>query len=233
MRSTASKRPPAPRTRPSLRSVDLTADSEFIKARTTTVPLGDDLVVTVRPIVPGDRDELAAALQRVSEESQFLRFFRTVDHLSDRELEYLTEIDYDDHFAWVAFTGDPPSGLGVARYIRVVGQPDVAEAAVLVVDEYQRRGIGTVLLQLLAESAMTNGITSFRGYAHPENRAVLDAAGRAGVHRVEEDGIARLDVRLPPPTGLAGSPMHDLLRHAAAGEVDFRSSGGRSPHQPG
>ncbi len=121
----------------------------------------------------------------------------------------------------MVFSGDPPIGLGVARYIRVTDEPDVAEAAVLVVDEYQRRGIGTVLLQLLAESAMANGITSFRGYAHPENRVVLEAAGRAGVHRVEEDGIARLDVRLPPPTGLEGSPIHDLLRHAAAGEVEF------------
>ena len=197
-----------------------TADSPFIADRTIELTV-DDLVVGVRPIVPGDRDELVASLTRVSEEARFRRFFRTVERLSERELDYLTTIDYSDHFAWVAYLPEPQQGIGVSRYVRLAEEPQVAEAAVLVVDEFQGHGIGKVLLQLLSESAQANGITTFRGYALPENRPVLDAASAKGITSYLEDGIARLDVELPPPTGLGDSDIYRLLRQAAAGQAEF------------
>lgn len=201
----------------------LTADSPFITARTVEVTLDDGLLVGFRPIVPGDREALVEAIAALSPETTFLRFFRTVTHLSERELDYLTEIDYIDHFAWVAFTGDPQEGIGVARYVRIGDEPQVAEAAVIVVDAYQNRGIGKLLLQLLAESALVNGITTFRGYALPENRPVLDSAARRGVASTAVDGMEQLDVALPPPTGLEGSLIYELLKQAATGEAAFGS----------
>lgn len=206
--------------------MEITADSEFIRSRTTNLTMPDGLVVGVRPIVPGDRQELAVSLERVSEESRFRRFFRVVSQLSETELTYLTAVDYVDHFAWVAYTGDPAAGdpvegIGVARYVRIADEPAVAEAAVLVIDDYQQRGIGRMLLQLLSESAQVNGITAFRGYALPENRPVLDSASRRGLTSRIEDGVARLDVSLSPPTGMADSTVYALLRQAAAGEIRF------------
>lgn len=62
--------------------------------------------------------------------------------LTEAELDYLTNIDYQDHFAWTAFALDDPGqpGIGVARFIRLVERPEAAEAAVTVIDAYQGRG---------------------------------------------------------------------------------------------
>ena len=204
----------------------LTEDSDFIRARTTTIALGNGLKIGVRPIVPSDREGIAEALARVSEQSRFRRFFRVVTSLTDRELDYLTEVDYRDHFAWIAHTvGSQPGlgqeGLGVARYIRLPEEPHVAEAAITVVDEYQRMGIGRILLELLSESAQGNGIRVFRGYALPENRPLLDSAARRGLSATTESGVARLDVELPPPTGLEASHIYSLLKEVAAGAIEF------------
>ena len=199
----------------------VTEDSDFILARTTTLSLSNRLVIGVRPIVPADREGIAEALPRVSEQSKFRRFFRVVTSLSDRELDYLTEVDYRDHFAWIAHTIEPVAGIGVARYIRLPDEPEVAEAAITVVDEYQQMGIGGILLELLSESAQANGIVIFRGYSLPENRPVLDSAARRGLSSITESGVARLDVELPPPTGLGGSVIYSLLKEVAAGEIEF------------
>ena len=151
-----------------------------------------------------------------------------VTSLTDRELDYLTEVDYRDHFAWIARTvGSQPGlgqeGLGVARYIRLPDEPEVAEAAITVVDEYQQMGIGRVLLELLSESAQANGIRVFRGYALPENGPLLDSAARRGLSTTTESGVARLDVELPPPTGLEASNIYSLLKEVAAGAIEFGS----------
>lgn len=198
-------------------------DSDYIRARTTEVRLDDGTAIRVRPIVPGDRDELAAGLTRLSQESRYARFFRAIDKLSERDLTYLTEIDYHDHFAWVATTiEDPPVGLGVARYIRLAEEPAVAEASVVVVDDHQHRGIAKVLLELLSATALEHGITHFCGYVLPSNRKVLSAMFRGGATLAEdeEQGYIRIDVELPPATGLRDSAMYDLLRAAARGEVE-------------
>jgi len=199
-----------------------TTESEFIRARTTEVALDDGTTIRVRPLVSDDREDLAAGLAQLSDESRYSRFFRAIDHLSEKELSYLTEIDYHDHFAWVAITNDPARGLGVARYIRSEDDPTVAEASVVVVDAYQRRGIATVLLELLGQTALEHGITNFRAYALPSNRAVVEAMFRGGatIDLDEEMGFVRLDVALPPAIGLRDSAMYDLLRAAARGAVE-------------
>ena len=94
----------------------------------------------IRPIRPDDKDLLRRGMERLSEESRFRRFMRPVSELTDEQLAYFTEIDYRDHFAWAAVRADRlDEGLGVARYVRLEGEPTVAEAAVTVADEYQAR----------------------------------------------------------------------------------------------
>jgi GNAT superfamily N-acetyltransferase len=195
-------------------------ESEFIRSRTAVVVLDDGGEIVVRPIVASDRHDLAEGLAEMSDEDRHARFFRPVERLTDRELTYLTEIDYHDHFAWVATTSeDPPAGVGVARYIRLPDEPEVAEAAVVVLDAYQRRGIATVLLELLARSALDNGVTHFRAYSLPSNRTVIDALSRGGaaIGYDEDDAVVSFDLPLPLDTGLVSSPMYAVLRDAAAG----------------
>ena len=199
-----------------------TVDSEFIRARTTRVVLDGGTTIRVRPIVPTDRDDIVAGLAQLSDETRYSRFFRSVDRLSERELTYLTEIDYRDHFAWVAMTEEtPPRGLGVARYIRSEEDPTVAEASVVVVDASQGKGIARVLLELLSGTALEHGVSVFRSYALPSNRAVIDAMFKAGasVTLDEEEGFVRLEVELPAVTGLRDSAMYEVLRAAARGAI--------------
>ncbi len=201
-----------------------TVDSEFIRVRTTDVVLDGGTTICVRPIVPDDRQGIAEGLARLSDETRYSRFFRSVDRLSERELTYLTEIDYRDHFAWVATSKEtPPSGLGVARYIRSQDEPTIAEASVVVVDAYQGKGIARVLLELLSGTALEHGVTAFRSYALPSNRAVIDSMYKAGtsVTLNDEEGFVRLDVELPAVTGLRDSAMYEVLRAAATGAISL------------
>jgi GNAT superfamily N-acetyltransferase len=164
--------------------------------------LGDHTRVLVRPLRHSDRHELAIGYEHLSVEARRLRFFTAPSRLSDADLEYLTNLDYHDHFAWAAFAIDEPNqpGIGVARYIRDPTRPDHAEVAVTVLDDYQHRGLGTLLLKMLADQARSNGITTFVSHILWDNREVLETLAAAGARiEPEEPGVARVAIEIPAP----------------------------------
>jgi GNAT superfamily N-acetyltransferase len=197
-------------------------DTEFVRRRTTEVALRDRTRVLLRPILPEDKAKLLDGFRRLSPESRYRRFLSPVDELSEEQLRDLTEVDYVDHFAWVALAlateGHP--GIGVARYVRVPEEPEVAEAAVTVVDDYQGRGLGTLLLEALGAVAMENGITRFRGYALAENRPLLEVLESMGASTAHDSpGLVRVEVDLPARAEeVKGSPLGEVLRIVARGE---------------
>ena len=108
----------------------------------------------VRPIRPDDKALLVAGLARMSQASRELRFLSPKPRFTLRELRYLTEIDGVDHVAYVALRGDAPRELmAVGRLVRNDERPATAEIAVAVGDCWQRRGVGTLLGDLLATAA--------------------------------------------------------------------------------
>lgn len=196
-------------------------DEEFISRRTMEATLVDGTRVRLRPIVPGDKAHILAAWQRLSPESRYRRFMSPMDELTPAMLAKLTEIDYVDHFAWAAFAldeaGEP--GIGVARYVRVEDEPEVAEAAVTVVDDYQGRGVGTLLLQALGAVALENGIKRFRGYVLSDNRAIRDLLEDLGARVFHGGpGVEVLEVELPSEEDIRGSQVYEALRALARGE---------------
>lgn len=182
------------------------------------VTLRDGTRALVRPIRPDDKERIAEGLARLSPESRYRRFLRAVTTLNERELKYLTEIDYTSHFAWVASAIDLPGepGLGVARYIRDPKDPEVAEAAVAVVDDYQGKGVGSILLRLLVATALENGITTFRAWVLGENAEILRPLERIGARRTPDHGVLRIEVDLTDM--FDGSSIQDALRAVARGE---------------
>ncbi len=182
--------------------------------------LRDNTQVLLRPIQPDDRERLAEGMNWLSPRSRYLRFHAPVVALSERQLRYLTEIDYADHMAWVALDLDHPErpGMGVARYVRLTEEPHVAEAAVTVLDAYAGRGLGTILLGLLARTAQRNGITVFRNYVLAENAAMLEVFDHLGAQRsLDEDGVWRVDLRIPGegeslPETPAGRAFREMAR---------------------
>jgi RimJ/RimL family protein N-acetyltransferase len=84
----------------------------------------------------------ARTFDRLSDESRYRRFFSPKQHLSDPELAYLTELDHRDREAFVAIELGTADCVGVARYTRSPLASDRAELAVVVADDWQRRGVG-------------------------------------------------------------------------------------------
>jgi GNAT superfamily N-acetyltransferase len=182
-----------------------------------TAVLNDGALVRIRPIAPKDKERLAEGWKHLSDRSRYLRFLHAKSTLSPSDLVYLTEIDYQNHFAWAAEALDSNDipGIGIARYIRDATDPTVAEAALAVVDSRQRQGLGRILLEALADAARENGIERFRAYVSLSNLQVLRALTAVGAERGRtEDGMVSLDMPLPA-TDFGQSAMYAALRTAA------------------
>ncbi len=183
----------------------------------------DGTRIVFRHIRPDDKDGLRRGFEALSPESRYRRFFRHLDHLSDEQLRYLTEVDFKDHGAWLAVLPDEPGepGVGVARWIRIRDEPDVAEGAVTVADHLHGRGIGSTLLWVAARSAIERGIRAIRVYVQGENHPMLRLLGDLGSPTPHwEDGVAQIDIPLPSdPDDLARTPATLVLRAVAAGEL--------------
>jgi RimJ/RimL family protein N-acetyltransferase len=176
------------------------------------VTLRDGAVVVVRQVRPGDADLLAEGFARLSEESRRLRFLSGKERLTTAELRYFTEVDHHDHEALGALDETDGRGLGVARYIRHADDPEAAEVAVTVVDEWQRRGLGTELLSRLIDRAREEGVHRFTALVSADNDAtirLLQGVG-ADVRAVSrEPGVVEYEIS-PPSEGLGST--YDLLK---------------------
>ena len=163
------------------------------------IELTNGTSVHVRQIAPEDEPLLHEALAAMSERTVYFRFFSPIKRMSDALAHRLAVVDYNDRFALVATTHRPPahgasapSGreriAGVARYDRVPNA-DVAEVAVAVIDEFQRRGLGGALLAILAKVAREHGIKVFTLIVLPENRQMLGLLKKMGwIHQAELTG---------------------------------------------
>ncbi len=153
----------------------------------------------MRPILPEDRDELQAGLKELSSENSYYRFLRVVTELTPQELDYFTEVDYWNHFAWVAAVkeGDEWTPAGLARYVRTQDGGPVAEAAVTVVDAFHGNGLGSLLLQLLSDTAVSQRIETFSAVVSSENSSMIEIFSRLGAELHREDTTTRIFVDLP------------------------------------
>src|SRR5207342_1997238 len=109
---------------------------------------------------------------RLSPESRRLRFLRRKDELTPAELRYFTDVDHHDHEALGALDHTGGRGVGVARYVRDAGDPQAAEIAVTVADDWQGRGLGTELLAQLTRRARCEGIGRFTALVSANNAAM-------------------------------------------------------------
>ena len=128
--------------------------------------------IVFRHIRADDKGRLAGALARLSPESQHKRFLMPKPRFSSSELRYLTEIDGFDLVAIVAVLAtDSESIVGVGRFVRLRDEPDTAEAAIVVGDEFQGQGLGRELGRRLADEALERGVKRFTATLLGENDA--------------------------------------------------------------
>lgn len=196
-----------------------------------TVRLQDGQDVELRLVRPTDRETVERGFEHLSPESRYRRFFTPKHHLTRAELDYLTRVDQWDHVALGAVragANGEDEGLGVARFVRAEARPNVAEAAIAVVDEVQGLGLGTVLFQRLVAAARERGIDHFSASVQAGNQAVRQLVGDLGVEATAvSSGVIEAEIALPdlPPDQPPAEPPRDtasyqVLRHAARGELD-------------
>lgn len=153
--------------------------------------------VEIRALRPQDRDEMLAAVGRTSSQSLYRRFFGVRRHFTEAEASFFMNVDFVNHVALVAVVeeGGRPVIAGGGRYIAL--QPEQAEVAFAIVDQYQGQGIGTVLMRHLAAIARDAGLKELVADVLPENVAMLKVFERSGlrVNAKRESGTVHLTMR--------------------------------------
>jgi RimJ/RimL family protein N-acetyltransferase len=134
----------------------------------------------IRPIEPADAP-LLAQRSRAQPGIPLPALLHPDEELDAQHLTYLTDVDHHDHEALVALDASSGSCAGVARYVRVA--PEVAEPAIVVGDRWQGLGLGTKLLEELADRARTEGVTRFAGVVLAENQDAIRLLERLGACR--------------------------------------------------
>jgi acetyl coenzyme A synthetase (ADP forming)-like protein len=161
------------------------------------IVLRDGSTLLVRDAQPADEPALRTFHDRLSEESQYFRFF-TVPKSSAAEVERLVHADPSHDVVLVGESGGRISA--VASYTRNTRSPERAEVAFAIADALQGRGVGTRLLELLAEIARGRGLRTFDAYVLGDNTRMMKVFQDSGfvVERRLDSGVFHVTLSLDP-----------------------------------
>jgi RimJ/RimL family protein N-acetyltransferase len=148
--------------------------------------LRDGAALRVRQILPTDRAALADGLRRLSPRSRYLRFAGPKPRFTERELDWLTAVDHHGREALIAYEPETGALVAVARW--VVTEPGVAEIALTVGDDWQRRGLGTLLSARLLELARREGVHEITASVLAENAGAVGLLKTTGFRRTGFSG---------------------------------------------
>ncbi len=173
-------------------------DSDSLKRYRSAVILRDGSTLHLRPIQLEDEERMLALFYRLSRHTVYLRFHGVINQMSREQVKHFCTVDYDNSFALVATLGEDAEEkiIAVGRYHQLPRQ-DSAEIAFVVEDAYQGKGIGTHLLERLAEIAREKGIRTFEAEVLAENQQMMkvledmgfrtDREMDYGVYRIVQD----------------------------------------------
>ena len=177
------------------------------------VALRDGATVTVRPLTGDDEPALLRLLDELSMESRTLRFFSAGASM-DRAAVYMAGLTPDRGRGLVAVTGDPERIVAHAAYVREA--PGRAELAFEVADDWQGRGISTLLLAHLSELAAADGIETFTAVVLPDNRRMIQVFRDSGFAVNVRSEPGELLIELPAELGEDARARFEERDHVAA-----------------
>jgi RimJ/RimL family protein N-acetyltransferase len=185
--------------------------------------LKDGTAVLLRPLLPLDRNAFGAEVYRLSEDSLRRRFFSSQPP-SQQMIDYLVDIDYVDHFAWLAVDGvDHHKGLATARFVRLADHVS-AEIAFGTSEGYHGRGLATLLLGALGVAAHEGGIDTLVAHVLEDNAAMRAVFAKAdatsafdepGVLRVTMQSDSAASILEPQLRAELSSGVHDIVTAAS------------------
>jgi EmrB/QacA subfamily drug resistance transporter len=192
-------------------------------ARGETVVLRDKSAVLIRQVQSADAPLLADGFGRLGDASRQMRFLGKKKELSALELRYFTDVDHHDHEALGALDYADGRGVGIARYVRDTNDPQAAEIAVTIVDDWQGRGLATELVAQLSDRARSEGIRRFTALVSADNIAVARLLRNISAELIRYGpGTVEYEIALAPP---------DL--RCPPGETPPRRPVGGQPRRPG
>ncbi|MDA9912926.1 GNAT family N-acetyltransferase [Candidatus Nanopelagicales bacterium] len=170
--------------------------SEYPEQWEADVVLRDGSTCHMRPIRPTDADRLRRFHSQLSDETIYYRFFAPYPELTAKDVQRFTEVDYQDRVAIVATVAGEIVGVG--RYDKVAELN--AEVAFTVRDDYQGRGLGSVLLEHLSAAARERGYRRFTADVLPQNRRMAGTFSHAGYRVASEldEGVVKLAFEIEP-----------------------------------
>ena len=194
-----------------------------LAADTAPVPvtLRDGTAAGLRPIYPGDQYALVRGEPLFSVKTRYQRFLGAV-HMTPALARYLAEVDYVDHFAWAAVDStDVP--VGGASYVRSASDRALADISFLIEDEFQGRGLGTLLMGALAVAARRNGIARFCADVLAENTPMRAILAHAGIKwQPAQAGVVHGYAAVPDPGKFGITSGTAAALAAVADEVNIR-----------
>ncbi len=135
----------------------------------------------IASLTPTDRAQIQAGLKLMSHESIRNRFMGSKKEFTEKELDYFTSVDGINHYALgVEEAEGQHRGVGVIRMVRSGSDPTEAEVAITIIDEYQRMGLGSLLLDLLYFAARERGIRAFSFTFLPSNEGIVKLIRKKG-----------------------------------------------------
>jgi ribosomal protein S18 acetylase RimI-like enzyme len=142
--------------------------------------LSDGSQIDIRALRPEDEADMLAAVGKTSTQSLQRRFFVMKRHFSDKERAFFMDIDFKNHVALVALAEEAGRQVivGGGRYI--VFEPGRAEMAFVVIDAWQGRGIGSILMRHLVKIASDARLQELTAEVLPENTAMIKVFGKFG-----------------------------------------------------
>jgi GNAT superfamily N-acetyltransferase len=138
---------------------------------TAIAPLADGAILAIRPVTADDKALILDGFERLSERSRYLRFLTPTPTLSRAQLAYLSELDQIDHVGLGFLEGETPVAIG--RWVRFDDDPEAADVALTVVDDFQGRGVGRLVIQALVATARHRGVRWLHFDVLAENVAML------------------------------------------------------------
>ncbi|MGH2759940.1 MAG: GNAT family N-acetyltransferase [Actinomycetota bacterium] len=170
-----------------------------------SITLRDGRSVVLRPLDRRDAERLIDLHNSLSFDSQYFRFFGPKPKLSKAEAEYLANVDFSKRFAIAAEVKEERRKrlVGVGRFD--VNEPNVAEAAIVVRDDYQGVGLGSALLERMREVGRGAGLEAFTAEVLAENTRMLDLLKRNGLEmESSQSGVVRVVAPIDQPTLFKG-----------------------------
>jgi RimJ/RimL family protein N-acetyltransferase len=165
-----------------------------------TIDLRDERSVVLRPIDPDDAERLIDFHNHLSFEAQYYRFFGPKPQLTRQEADYLVHVDFHKRFAIIAEAkiDDEKCIVGVGRFD--VNEPGIAEAAIVIRDDFQHVGLGTAILERMREVAKGAGVRAFHAEILAENAQMI---GLLSANEIEtqdpSSGVVKVEAPIDAP----------------------------------